>query len=124
MDGTGSDLPANDVVTLTELDGTGGRELTMSVRSSGQLTQVFADAVFNMPHAAGVQGFVFRRITRSSGGPCVTNISRAVLIKDKRAFAVHLQRLAVPDLTRIIVAHHEIISEEPAAVLKRVAESV
>ena len=33
------------------------------------------------------------------------------LIKDKRAFASHLECLATPEVTRIIVAHHEVINQ-------------
>ena len=97
----------------------------MTVRSpSGGTTLVFTDAVFNMPHVPGFQGFVLRNITQSSGGPRVSRIARMFLIKDKRAFASHLERLATPDLTRIIVAHHEIISNEPARTLQKLAASL
>ena len=54
----------------------------------------------------------------------MSRIARMFLIKDKRAFALHLERLATPDLTRIIVAHHEIISNEPARTLQKVAASL
>jgi hypothetical protein len=43
-------------------------------------------------------------------------------VKDRNALAGSLARLAeIPDLTRIIVSHHRMITDEPAATLRRVA---
>jgi hypothetical protein len=118
-------LPSDETVSLVELDGTKGHEFVMTVRSpSGGTTLVFTDAVFNMPHLPGAQGFILKHITQSSGGPCVSRVARLFLIKDKRAFASHLERLATPELTRIIVAHHEVISNEPAQTLQKLAASL
>jgi hypothetical protein len=90
----------------------------------GGVSLVFADAVFNMPHLPGFHGFVLRHITGSSGGPRVSRVARLLLIKDKAAFAAHLERLATPDLQRVIVAHHQTISDDPAATVRRIAASV
>jgi hypothetical protein len=46
------------------------------------------------------------------------------VVKNKRAFATHLQRLATPELRRVIVAHHQIIVDDPAGTLRRVAASM
>jgi hypothetical protein len=44
------------------------------------------------------------------------------MIKDRPRFRAHLERLAeTPDLKRIIVSHHEMIDEDPAGTLKRLA---
>ena len=85
---------------------------------------VFADAVFNMPHLPGLQGFVLRYITGSSGGPRVSRVARLFMIKNKAAFAAHLERLATDDLRRVIVAHHQTITDDPAGMLRRVAASL
>jgi len=47
-----------------------------------------------------------------------------LLIKDKPAFAAHLDTLATPALTRVIVGHHEIITHKPADTLRELAESL
>jgi hypothetical protein len=117
-------LPADPSVSLAVVDGTNGMEAMMLAKGSGGISVVFADAVFNMPHLRGLQGFVFRRITGSSGGPRVSHVARLLLVKDKAAFAAHLERLATADLRRVIVAHHQMITDDPAGTLRRVAASV
>jgi hypothetical protein len=117
-------LPADPNVSLGVVDGTNGLEAVMTVKAHGGVSLVFADAVFNMPHLPGFHGFVLRHITGSSGGPRVSRVARLLLIKDKAAFAAHLERLATPDLRRVIVAHHQTISDDPAATVRRIAASV
>jgi hypothetical protein len=117
-------LPPDENVSLGVVDGTADMEAVMTVRSRGGVSIVFTDAVFNMPHLNGFHGFVLRHITGSSGGPRVSRIARFFMIKDKAAFAAHLDRLASPDLRRVIVAHHETITDDPAGTLRRVAASL
>ena len=117
-------FPADPNVSLSVVDGTGGLEAVMTVKVGGGVSVIFADAVFNMPHLRGFHGFVLRHITASSGGPRVSRVARLLMVKDKAAFAAHLERLATPDLRRVIVAHHETVSEDPSGVLRRVAASV
>ena len=122
VNGDYADFPADDAVRFETLDGTNSAEGVMIVRSKSGVTLVFTDAVFNMPHLPGAQGFVFRRITGSTGGPRVSRLFRVLVMKDRAAFRAHLERLAaLPDLERIIVAHHETIAREPARVLREVA---
>lgn len=122
--GTFADFPADPSVSVFELDGLGGREGAMQVRSNGKTTLVLTDALFNTPHLPGIQGFLFRYVTRSTGGPRVSRLFKLAALKDKKAFRAHLERLATPDLTRIIVAHHETIDENAAEVLLRVAREL
>jgi hypothetical protein len=117
-------LPPDPNVSLSVVDGTNRLEAVMTVKAHGGVTVVLADAVFNMPHRTGVHGFVLRKITGSSGGPRVSRVARLFLVKDRAAFAAHLERLATPNLRRVIVAHHETIADEPADTLRRVAASV
>ena len=122
---TYAELPADESVTFQTLDGTKEREGVMIVREPSGTTLVFNDAVFNMPHASGFSGFIFRRVTGSSGGPRVSRIMKLFVISDKQAFRAHLERLAeLPDLRRIVVSHHEVIDQDPAATLRRVAAGV
>jgi hypothetical protein len=117
-------FPADPKVSLEVVDGTGELEALMTVSSVEGKTLVFGDAVFNMPHLPGLTGFVLRYVTGSSGGPKVSRVARLFMIKDKRAFAAHLERLATSDLRRVIVAHHQVIQAQPAETLRRVAATV
>lgn len=112
-------------LSLEHLDGVHDAEGVLTVRSPGGSTLVFNDAIFNLPHGRGLAGFIFRYLTASTGGPKVTRIGRLFLVKDKGQFKGHLERLAdTPGLKRIIVSHHRMITDEPAAVLREVAAAL
>jgi len=124
VDGTYDDFAADEHVSLQTLDGTKRFEGVMLVRAE-DTSLIVNDAVFNMPHLRGVQGFMLKHLTHSSGGPRVSRIARLMMLDDKLAFAAHLERLAeTPALARILVAHHETIEDDPRGALRRVAESL
>ncbi len=111
--------------SLEILDGVASSEGVMMVRSQGGTTLVFNDALFNMPHGRGVAGLFFRYGTCSTGGPRVSRLFRWLAVKDRAAFAAHLRRLAdTPDLSRIIVSHHRMITDQPATILRNVASTL
>jgi hypothetical protein len=113
------EFPADAAVSLTTLDGVGAQEGVMTVQSSDGVSLVVNDALFNMPHVPGAHGFIFKHLTKSSGGLRVSRLTRLLLIKDRAAFAAHLLRLAdTPSLRRILVAHHQTVSEDAAAALR------
>ena len=120
-----SDIAADANVEFAELDGTKQREGVMIVRDADGATLVFNDALFNMPHLSGAQGFIFKNITGSTGGPKVSNLFRWFIATDKAAFRAHLERLAeTPNLRRIVVSHHQTIETDPAGTLKKVAATL
>lgn len=125
VDGEYDVFEGDPAVSLQYLDGVGKAEGVMTVRSSGGATLVFNDAVFNQPHGKGVPGFIFRHITASTGGPKVTRLFRWLAVKDKTALRSHLGELAAtPDLKRIIVSHHHMITDRPAETLLDVAAAL
>jgi hypothetical protein len=120
--GVYADFPADPDVTLRELEGVGSAEGVLLVRSQDGVTLVFNDLIFNMPHGTGAAGFIFRYLTASTGGPKLTRISRWLVVKDKAAVRRELEALAeTPGLRRIIVSHHQTITEDPAGVLRGIA---
>jgi hypothetical protein len=123
--GAYEDLGADANVELVTLRGTKEREGVMIVRGTGGTSLVFNDAIFNMPHGPGVTGFVLRRLTDSTGGPKVSRVMKWLVIADKPAFRAHLEELAtLPDLQRIVVSHHETITDDAAGTLARVAAAL
>lgn len=118
-------LPKDARVSLSMLAGLGGLEGLMTVREDDGTSLVFNDAIFNSPHLPGVAGFVMKHVTLSTGGPKLTRIARLFLVKDRKAFAEELTLLSsTPGLRRVIVSHHEMITERPADVLRAVAATV
>lgn len=126
VDGTYEDLPPDDAMSLTTLEGMGGSEGVLLVFSPDGVTAVFNDVLFNMPHVSGLQGVILKHLTQSTGGLRVTRIARLFLIKDRAALRAHLERLAgTPQLRRIIVSHHEMYAGNDAAgALRRVAATL
>ena len=107
VDLTMKEFPESDAVRFEVLEGLGGVEGVMHVRSSDGVTLVFTDAVFNLTaRIPGVTGFIYHNVLGSKTGPRVTRIARWMMVKDKKAYRAHLERLAAtPDLRRVVVAH-------------------
>lgn len=123
--GTYEELGADEAVSLQTLDGTAEAEGAMIVRGSSGTTVVLNDVVFNMPHVPGFTGWVLKTITQSTGGVRISRVARWFVVKDGRALAAHLERLAgLPDLARVIVSHHETIDHDPAGALRTVAATL
>jgi hypothetical protein len=120
----GLDALVDRDVELVPVAGSKELEAVMIVRSGERTSVVFTDALFNMPHAKGFQGFVLKHVMKSSGGPRVSRIGRLFLIKDKAAYAAQLEQLASQNVSRVIVSHHEVISVDPAGALKAVAATL
>jgi hypothetical protein len=124
VDLTYEQFPGDESVRLETLDGTGEQEGVVLVSSGQKTSLIFNDAVFNMPHQPGVEGLVLKMIG-SSGGPKVTRIAHLFLVKNKKSFRAHLERLAdLPGLTRILVSHHETIVDDPGGTLRRVVATL
>jgi len=111
-------------VTLIHTAGTRDAEALMIVRSGDRTSLVFTDALFNMPHGHGVTGWILKHVTQSSGGPKVSRLARWLLIKDPAAFAAQLDELAAQPIARVIVAHENVITEDPAGTLRRIAATL
>lgn len=127
--GTYADFPKDASVSLHLLDGVADEEGYVQVSDEAGVTLVMNDLVFNMPHLPGAQGFVLKHLTRSTGGPQLTRVSRFFLVKDKAKVRAQLERLAgIEHLTRVIVSHHQTIettSERSVSdVLRSVAATV
>jgi hypothetical protein len=121
VDGSYEDFAGDAAVRPDHVDGIGDAEGVVRVASGDGTTLVFNDILFNMPHAPGLGG-LFTRFIGSSGGPRVSRTGRFFLLRDARALARRFIALAAtPGLVRIMVAHHETITREPAEVLRRVA---
>jgi len=126
VDATYETFPLEDPsIRFLSIPGLNEVERVMEVRSPDGVTLVFNDLLFNMPHVGGLGGFVIKHVLQNSGGPKVSRLGRLWLIKDKAAVRAELEKLASkPDLVRVIVSHHEMITEQPADALRRVAASL
>lgn len=125
VDGTYEDYPADPDVEVVNMEGVKRLEGAMLVHSKRGTTVAVTDALFNMPHAPGFSGFFVKHVFASSGGPRVSRLARLALVKDKPAFRAQLEKFAdIPDLIRVLVAHHEPIDHEPKEALRSVAATL
>jgi hypothetical protein len=125
VDGSYAELPADSALSAQELDGTAHSEGVIEVLSADGKSLIFTDALFNMPHIPGAIGWTLRYITGSTGGLRVSRLFRLLVLKDRRAFRAHLERLAAtPNLRRIIVAHHQLLTGDVATALRAVASKL
>lgn len=118
-------LPEDPSLTAEVLDGSKEREGALVVRSSDGASVVLNDAVFNLPRSLpGFHGFMVR-LMGSTGGPKVTRIARTFIVADRQRFADHLRRLADTEgLRRVILSHGAIVDDDPATVLRGVADAL
>jgi hypothetical protein len=121
VDGDLTTLPIEPGLVVEALEGTKIGEPALVVSSAGRRSLVFGDAVMNLAHGGGLEGFLLK-LLGSTGGPKVTRIARWVLMSDAARLRGHLEMLAgLEGLARIIPSHGAIIEADAARVLREVA---
>jgi hypothetical protein len=126
VDGDLGLVPADPHLEVVTLDGTKCGEAVLVSRSpdGARSSLVFSDVVMNLPHLPGGSGLVMR-LLGATGGLKVTVIARMLVVKDKRAVAGHLRRLAaLPGVARLIPSHGENVLTGAAATLKASADTL
>jgi hypothetical protein len=115
-------LPADPGLRWELLDGCAEREAAFLIDGGGGVDLLVTDALFNLPdRLPGFSGKIVGAIG-STGGPKVTWLARRLLVKDRRALADHLRRLADSvALRRVIMAHGAIIEADGSGVVRMVA---
>jgi hypothetical protein len=120
VDGTTADAPSDASAKLVPLDGC-PMEGVMEVRTDEGVTVVFCDAVLNMPKLKFPMS-LFLGPTGTISSPLAM---RAFALKDKKAFAAHLDRISsTPDLTRLTFGHGRPITEDPGGALRKVVTQI
>lgn len=126
VDGAFDLLPADPRLEIVWVDGTKhGETVFVSTSPDGaRVSYVFADVVTNIPRQPGVEGLLFR-LLGATGEPSVHLLSRIMVVKDKRAVADHLRRLAArPGVERLIPSHGANVTNGAAARLKACADAL
>jgi hypothetical protein len=121
VDSCYEDFPATDVAHCERLNGVNDVEGVLVVRSADGVSVVLNDCLFNMDRKRDPLGFLFTTAFGSAPGPRVSRLAKLALVKDKKALRADFERLAaLPDLTRLIVAHEKVASgaEARAALLQ------
>jgi hypothetical protein len=118
VDGGWDLLPRDGTLESAPLEGSRWQEAALAVRHGARASLLFGDTVMNIPHGAGL----VLRLIGSSGGPKVTPVARLFTVRNARALAAHLERLAAtPGLVRLVPSHGELVEGDAGAVLRGVA---
>ena len=116
VDAVTEDAPSDTNVKLVPLDGLPG-ESVLEVKSGGKTTLVFCDAVLNMPKLP----FPMNAFLGPTGTISAPRVVRWIALKDRRAFAAQLEKLAdAPGLSTLMFGHGKPITEEAPAALRKV----
>jgi hypothetical protein len=116
VDAVSETAPSDASVKLVPLDGMPA-ESVLQVKSGGETTLVFCDAVLNMPKLGFPMG-VFLGPTGTISAP---RAMRWMMMKDKKAFASQLEKLAeTPGLKRLLFGHGKPITEDAPGALRKV----
>ena len=121
VDGSYEDFPSNPVVRFETVHGVNDSEGALIVQSSDGVSVVLNDCVFNMDTKTDFLGWLITSVFGSAPGPRVSRLMKWLIIKDKAALRADLERFAaLPNLTRLIVAHEKVAtgSEARAALLE------
>ncbi len=112
-------------VRLFAVPGTGEREAAMMVETGGGTTLILNDLIFNLANLPGVKGWLFETIGMTGDEPHIPPLIRLREVKDKDALRAQLERWSrMPNLNRVIIAHGNMIVDNPAGVLGRIAEDL
>jgi hypothetical protein len=121
VDGSFDDAPRDDQVRLYHCEGTKENEGVLEVKSSDGVTLTFNDVICNMKKLGGLAGFFLA----PTGVASVPRFSRLLIVKNKKAFKDHIEKLAQTEkLSRIIVSHGAMITTDAARTLPGLGAAV
>jgi hypothetical protein len=116
---------ADPNVQLITVPGTGEREFALLVHSGSGTTLIVNDLIFNLHNRPGVSGWIFKIIGMTGDEPRLPAPIRMRQVVDKRALKEQFVRWSqMPDLKRIVIAHGDIIADNPGPVLRRIADDL
>jgi hypothetical protein len=110
-------------VRLVTVSGTHEAEAALEIDRPDGVTLVVNDIIGNIHGEKGFGGWALRLMQFAGDEPHVPRPVKAGV--DKPALAAHLRRWAdLPNLKRVLVSHGSPIEDDPAGVLRKLAESL
>lgn len=110
-------------VTFHAVPGVNEKEAALLVRRSAGTTLVINDLIANVQHPHGLGAKVMARLMGFGvKEPEMPWVGEKLFVKDKEALARAFRNWAeTPELRRIVVSHGDVIADDPAHVLERIA---
>jgi hypothetical protein len=114
------EAPGDDSARILPLQGVPSEGI-LQVRSGGEVSLVFCDAVLNVPRRHGVMGFVLA----PTGEVSAPRLMRWIGVKNRGAFAAQLDELAgTAGVRRLMFGHGAPITDDAPAALRKVASQL
>lgn len=105
--------------------GTGEREAALTVDTPNGTTLILNDLIFDLATRPGIKGWLFDKIGMTGKEPHIPVPVRLREVKDKGALREQLETWAhLPNLTRVVISHGNIIANDAANVLDRIAHDL
>lgn len=124
VDSTLGDFGDPSVIFMS-VPGTEEREAALEVHRQDGMTLVLNDLIGNIRNTSGVSGWLLRMMGFAGDEPHIPSPVRRAVIRNRNLVRQQLLRWAeLPVLRRILVSHGEVIEEQPAAALRKLAESL
>jgi hypothetical protein len=112
-------------VVFMAVPGTEEQEAALEVHRPDGVTLVLNDLIGNIRDASGVSGWFLRMMGFAGDEPHIPFPVKRAVIRNRGLVRQQLLRWAeLPLLRRILVSHGEVIEEQPAAALRKLAESL
>jgi hypothetical protein len=112
-------------VQFLVVPGTGEREAALSVETASGTTLVLNDLIFNLANRQGLRGWFFKTIGMTGDEPHIPPPVKMREVKDQAALRQQLESWSrLPSLKRVIIAHGDIIADDPPGVLGRIAQDL
>jgi hypothetical protein len=110
-------------VSFEAVPGVGEREAVLLVRRAGGTTLVLNDMLGNVRHPHGIGAHIMARVFGFGvKRPMMPRLEKRMIVEDAGAVATAFRKWGEePELVRIVVSHGDVITDDPRAVLKRVA---
>lgn len=126
-------VPVDDVranfgdpaVRFVTVPGTNEQEAALVVTDGAETTLIVNELIWNVADRPGFGGWLFRLAGFTGSDPKIPALVAMKSIKDRPALKAQLEAWALlPGLARIIVSHGDVITKDPAGVLRELASSL
>lgn len=110
-------------VHFETVPGVGGKEGALTVTRQGRLTLLLNDILANVRHPHGIGAKIMARLFGFGvREPQMPRVGRKMFVEDEKAIGGAFRRWALmANLTRIVVSHGDVITDNPRKVLARMA---
>jgi hypothetical protein len=112
-------------VSFVTVPGIDEHEAALLIRSTMGTTLVVGDLIWNLDDRPGFGGWIMKALGFTGDEPKIPPLVKMRRIKDKDALRDQLEAWSqIGDLQRIVVAHGDVVTRDPAGALRHMAQQL